>query len=713
MLSFRILGPVEVLRDGRPLPLGSAKQRALLVCLLIRRGQTVPAGQLVDDLWAEEPPPSAEHQIHVYVSRLRKILDEDGLRPLVTRAPGYALEIGDADEVDAEVFERALRDARGRSADRPADALGALDGALRLWRGPSLADLRSEPFAGPVATRLEELRAVAEEERIGALLALGRHGETIPELEAVVDRYPLRERLRELQMLALYRSGRQAEALSAFETARRTLAEELGIDPSPTLRALEGAILRHDEELAAPPPAPVEAVAEPRAAGAAEPDVPSDAPRPARPSRRLKVPAVIAVAAVVAGAAALLRLPERTDRSSRTSSASASASARPGVTLHGLTWYAVPGMPPPPADTNQIVLGAAHTPRGYVACGITLPLGLGTLPTDAAIWTSTNAAVAWQPVPGLGAAGKQRAVDVVAFRGRVVVVGSDDAGSGFRPAVWVSNAALMRWERVNERSPSFTLVHTEATDAQIRGVAVDAAAGRAVAVGSISYAEDDDAAVWTSADGQQWTLSTTGGLAGPADTVMTDVVALHGGALVTVGSTTSPGGEEDASAWYSLDGGSTWRRSSLTSLGGPGRQQMNAVVAHGGEVVAVGEETIGDDTNAVVWTSADGGSTWTRVRRPRALGGPDEQRMFTAAWSPGVGIVAAGDEVLAGGSNAVVWTSPDGASWHRVGVTIRTSSLTGPGEQTVKVVIDTPTGFLALGAEGLPGSEAAAAWITR
>ncbi|MGZ4136390.1 MAG: BTAD domain-containing putative transcriptional regulator, partial [Actinomycetota bacterium] len=688
MLSYRILGPVEVLRDGYPLPLGSAKQRALLVCLLIRRGQTVPAGQLVDDLWADDPPPSAEHQIHVYVSRLRKILDEDGRRPLVTRAPGYALELGDDDAVDADVFEGALRHARGLGTERAADALAALDGALSAWRGPALADLQSEPFAGPVATRLEELRAVGEEERVAALLTLGRHAETIPELEALVARYPLRERLRELQMLALYRAGRQAEALTAFETARRTLAEELGIDPSPTLRSLEGAILRHDEDLAAPPRVSVEPTDD-------RPDIAIVAPveadtGPAAPSSRVPrfvLVGAVGVAIVVLGAWALARSDGARDRSSRSPSASTPSNAP--VSLHRLQWFAVPSMGTPPSGATQIVLGAAHAEGGYVACGITTQPGLGTLAVDPSIWVATGAPTAsWTLVPGLAAPGSQRAVDVVPFQGHVVVVGADGSSGAFRPAVWVSNAAMSTWHRADERGVAFTFGAAEATSGWIRGVAFDAADRLLVAVGSTESPTGEDASVWTSSDGEHWNHSIAGGLQGPADTVMTDVVALHGGALVAVGSTMSGAGDEDAAVWLSPDGARTWKRAPSEFLGGPGQQQINAVVAHGGDIVAVGEETLSDDTNAAVWVSHDGLS-WMRVRRPAAFNGPNDQRMFTAAWDPGAGIVAAGAETIGTNSDALVWTSSDGTTWHREAVSTATTSLNGPGDQTVKVVIDT------------------------
>ncbi|MGZ4125712.1 MAG: hypothetical protein ACXVQU_09180, partial [Actinomycetota bacterium] len=336
-----------------------------------------------------------------------------------------------------------------------------------------------------------------------------------------------------------------------------------------------------------------------------------------------------------------------------------------------------------------------------------------TLAVDPSIWVTTVPPTAsWTPVPGLAAPGSQRAVDVVPFHGHVVVVGADGSSGAFRPAVWVSNAAMSTWHRADERGAAFTFGAAEATSGWIRGVAFDAADRLLVAVGSTESPTGEDASVWTSSDGEHWNHSIAGGLQGPADTVMTDVVALHGGALVAVGSTMSGAGDEDAAAWLSPDGARRWERAPSESLGGPGRQQINAVVAHGGDIVAVGEETLGDDTNAAVWVSHDGLS-WARVRRPAAFDGPNDQRMFTAAWDPGAGIVAAGAETIGTNSDAVVWTSSDGTTWHREAVSTATTSLNGPGDQTVKVVIDTPSGFLALGAVGLPGSETAGAWIAR
>ena len=239
MLTFKILGPLEVVRDGETLPLGPAKQRALVACLLLHPGETVSLDRLIDELWGRDPPPRADHNVHQYVSRLRKVLDDDGRAVLITRATGYLIELGADDLVDAALFERCVRQARDALGDRPTEALGLLDRGLALWRGPALADFTYQSFAEASARRLEELRASAEEARIEALLALGRERDAITQAESLVQRFPLREHVRALQMLALYRGGRQSEALAAFQAARQALAAELGIDPGPELRSLE------------------------------------------------------------------------------------------------------------------------------------------------------------------------------------------------------------------------------------------------------------------------------------------------------------------------------------------------------------------------------------------------------------------------------------------------------------------------------------------
>jgi YVTN family beta-propeller protein len=248
-MEFRILGPLEGTDKGRPLPLGARKQRALLAVLLLQRGAVVSTDRLVDELWGEQPPPTAVKSLQVYVSQLRKVLGEGVLE---TRGRGYLLLLA-ADQLDGERFEGLLE--LGRELFAAGDTRGAaavLRDALGLWRGPPLADFAYEPFAQPEIARLEELRLTALEMRIDADLALGRHAELVSELEALTRQHPLREGLRFQLMLALYRSGRQADALEGYQHARTALVTELGLDPSRELQELEQAILRQDPELDAP-----------------------------------------------------------------------------------------------------------------------------------------------------------------------------------------------------------------------------------------------------------------------------------------------------------------------------------------------------------------------------------------------------------------------------------------------------------------------------
>ncbi len=248
-LEFRILGPFRVSEGGEPLEVGVGKQRALLALLVLRAGEVVSTDRLIDALWEDRPPASALNSVHIYVSQLRKAL---GNRRLETRGHGYLLAL-EPEQLDLARFERLLGEGRALlgegEAERAAETLRA---ALALWRGPPLSDFASEPFAHGEIARLEELRLAALEERIEADLALGRHAELVSELEALVRQHPLRERLRAQLMLALYRSGRQAEALAAYQQARRTLAEELGLEPGRRLQELEHAILRQDAQLDPP-----------------------------------------------------------------------------------------------------------------------------------------------------------------------------------------------------------------------------------------------------------------------------------------------------------------------------------------------------------------------------------------------------------------------------------------------------------------------------
>ena len=244
-MEIRLLGPLEV-RDGDGvISLPRRQQRALLAALALRAGEVVSTDRLVADLWGESAPASATGSLQNTVSALRKVVGRD---VLVTQAPGYRLAVA-RDAVDSHRFERLLRAAREAE---PTATARLLREALDLWRGPALADLEEEDFARLEASRLDELRVAAQEERIDAELALGRHAAVVGELEQLVTLHPLRERLRGQLMLALYRCGRQAEALEVYRAARLALADELGLDPSPELQELERRVLRQDPELAAP-----------------------------------------------------------------------------------------------------------------------------------------------------------------------------------------------------------------------------------------------------------------------------------------------------------------------------------------------------------------------------------------------------------------------------------------------------------------------------
>ena len=290
MYEFRLLGPLEALIDGNPVNLAAAKPRALLALLLLHRNRVVPTEKLIDELWGDEPPSRATKTLQVYVSQLRKEL---GPERLLTRAPGYELRVAE-DELDVDRFEKLAAEARERLA--VGDAAGAVEGmreALDLWRGPALLEFRVEPFAERAAARLEDLRLAAVEDWLLASLEAGEAAGILPELEELVASHPLRERPRELLMLALYRAGRQADALELFRRTRELFVSELGIEPGASLRELEQAMLRQDPAL----------LGEVRAQRGA-----SISPVDARPRRRRARWVAVAVAALAAAAivAALL-----------------------------------------------------------------------------------------------------------------------------------------------------------------------------------------------------------------------------------------------------------------------------------------------------------------------------------------------------------------------------------------------------------------------
>jgi predicted ATPase/DNA-binding SARP family transcriptional activator len=250
-VEIRVLGPVELVAEDGPVPLGALKQRRLLSALVVHAGEARSADLLIDAIWGPSPPASAAKLLQTYVSQLRKVLPAPAR--IRTRGAGYALELED-ESLDAARFERLLSE--GRSASReenPALAASLLRRALGLWRGQAYGDFAYEEFARAEAERLEELRLVALEERIEAELALGRHKDVLPELRSLAAEHPLRERLQAQAMLAMYRCGRQSEALDLYTDARARLQDELGLEPGAKLRELQRRILQQDPGLAAGP----------------------------------------------------------------------------------------------------------------------------------------------------------------------------------------------------------------------------------------------------------------------------------------------------------------------------------------------------------------------------------------------------------------------------------------------------------------------------
>jgi predicted ATPase/DNA-binding SARP family transcriptional activator/class 3 adenylate cyclase len=245
-VEFRVLGPLEVLDQGHLVELRGRRQRALLACLLLHANEVVSTERLLEDLW---PGAHDAGRVQVAVSRVRKDVGEGRL---LTRPPGYVLRV-EPGECDRDAFEALVTEGRAALAEgRPEEAASVLRGALGLWRGSAFADFAYEPFVQGEAARLEEARLACLEERVEADLALGLHAELVGELERLVGQEPLRERLRAQLMLALYRSGRQAEALALYRETRRVWSDELGIEPGAALRRLEAAVLRQDEDLDLP-----------------------------------------------------------------------------------------------------------------------------------------------------------------------------------------------------------------------------------------------------------------------------------------------------------------------------------------------------------------------------------------------------------------------------------------------------------------------------
>src|SRR5437588_1417854 len=268
-MEFRILGPLEVVEGGNPVALGTLKERLVLAVLLLHTNEFVSRERLIDDLWGEAPPPTARKAVNVYLSQLRKALSRDGIDPITTGSGAYRLHV-EAEDLDAGRMQVLVANARELAATGELEnAAERFREALSLWRGPTLAGLPLESLGRDEVAQLDELRVATLVDRIDCDLALGRHEQVLGELNVRVREHPLRERLRAQQMLALYRAGRQVDALAAYAEARRTLVDDLGIEPSEALQRLQQAILRHDPALETPqgtaavhgaalPPTPVE-----------------------------------------------------------------------------------------------------------------------------------------------------------------------------------------------------------------------------------------------------------------------------------------------------------------------------------------------------------------------------------------------------------------------------------------------------------------------
>jgi YVTN family beta-propeller protein len=391
-MKFCVLGPLEAVEDGRSAAVGGGRERALLALLLVHAGEIVSRDRMIEELWHGEPPSSGPQSLDVYISRLRKAFRDVGAEDVVTtRAPGYLLN---AFEVDSRLFEQLAADGRDALTAGDADrAAQVLRNALALWRGAAYVEVADELWARAEADRLEELRLTATEDRIDADLSLGRHSALVPELEVLTTKHPTRERLVCQRMLALYRSGRQADALAAYRDARRSLVDELGLEPGPELRRLESAVLAQDESLDLPP---------------AEPSK-SRPPAP-RSKRRVRAALTAGGLAVAAAVVAFIAIAGGTDRAGSLLTANAAGGIDP-VSGHV----------------------AANVPLGFTPTGITSGAGH--------IWVSNSAE------------GTVTRIDPRGHADQTIAVGSSPVGvTAGAGAIWAANALDASVSRIDPRA---------------------------------------------------------------------------------------------------------------------------------------------------------------------------------------------------------------------------------------------------------------------
>ena len=444
-MRYRVLGPLEVCNEHHSLALGEGGQRTVLILLLLHRNEAVSTDLLIDALWGDAPPATAAKVLQNHVSQLRRALEDREGRRLLTRGRGYLLAVEDG-ELDLDRFERLVDEGSGALAsDRPADAARSLREALALWRGPPLADVAYEEFAQAEIARLEERHLAALEQRIDADLALGRHSDLVAELEGLVAEHPLRERMRAQLMVALYRCGRQADALETYGDARRALLDKLGVEPGPALRELQAAILRQAPELAPSP---------------------HSWPRPARPPRRrialLALGGVLLASAAVA--AGLLAAGERGQDGARLGpEAVAALDLESGSVKHAVDVGPSPSRLAVGGRTLWVTNADGHSVSRVDlddhAVRQTVPVGhgpAGLAVAEGAVWVANSRDGTVSRVD----ADTNKAV-------QTIPVGADPTGvAAGAGAVWVANAGEQSISRIDPRTgdPTKLAVDAEPTE---------------------------------------------------------------------------------------------------------------------------------------------------------------------------------------------------------------------------------------------------------